>query len=474
MNINYEKNQIIVYGKGLKYDAFIKKLSSLSGEQIYSFFNSRGIALPRMMNVLALTSVCNNKIKFLNSNSLTKDYFTRLQHYKNFTETQLENLFIATNGTSEDFEQYRYNLCKLIIDNFQELDINDGEIMYLKNLKKAKIKSFEEYVGYISACSLEQPGTFDGASIEGLKKDLMFTATNQEILLIGDKYGITIPERLSKEEYLDFIKTYLNMLGRLNAGVEEQIDNMTLQALSIYCKQNGIPMQPAMSKDDLVTYLFYYLDQCEIPYSSVESITYDPTVYGPLDFTVDLSVIPLFGDGVAKKIIHYEGEEADSEEFERQLDLINNPVENQEEPIGITDEDLEEEPESEPITDAEKQIDRPLRFGETKASFDEEKRAKAEALEIEEAKKREAEEAEKIMKELEAKRLEEERIKKEQSIPLATKLGVDVKKSEPNDQYGSNKIKNLGKSNTAKIAWSTVGALLLCAVGVLVWAMFFR
>ena len=473
MNINYEKNQIIVYGKGLKYDAFIKKLASLSGEQIYSFFNSRGIALPRMMNVLALTSVCNQKIKFLNSNSLTKDYFTRLQHYKNFTETQLENLFIATNGTSEEFELYRYNLCKLIIDNYEELDINDGEIMYLKNLKKTKIKSFEEYVGYISACSLEQPGTFDGASIEGLKKDLMFTATNQEILLIGEKYGITIPERLSKEEYLDFIKTYLNMLGRLNAGVEEQIDGMTLQALSIYCKQNGIPMQPAMSKDDLVTYLFYYLDQCEIPYSSVESIIYDSAIYSPLEFTVDLSVIPLFGDGVAKKIIHYEGEENDQEEFERQLDLINNPVEVVEDPIGIVDEDLAQEEEA-PVTEADKQIDRPLRFGETMASFEEDKKAKAEAEAEAEAKRLEAIAAEKLMKEIEAKRLEEERIKKEKAIPLATKLGVDVKSKEPNEQYGSNKIKNLARSNTSKIVWSFVGTVLAAAIGVLVWAMFFK
>ena len=65
MNINYEKNQIMVYGKAIKYDMFIKKLSELSGEQIYGFFNSRGIMLPRMMNCFALISVLNNAKHFL-------------------------------------------------------------------------------------------------------------------------------------------------------------------------------------------------------------------------------------------------------------------------------------------------------------------------------------------------------------------------------------------------------------------------
>ena len=215
-------------------------------------------------------------------------------------ETQLENLFIAVNATAEDFSQYRFNLMKLIVDNYEALDINDGEITYLKNLKKTRIKSFEDYVGYISAACLEQPGTFDGAYVEDLKKDLMFTATNQEIILIGEKYGITIPERLQKDEYVGFIKYYLNKMGKLNDVADEVLDDMSINGLSIYAKREGIPMQPAMSKDDLVTYLFYILEQCDIPYSSVSSIIYDEDMYKPLQFTIDLSAIAPFGNNEAR------------------------------------------------------------------------------------------------------------------------------------------------------------------------------
>ena len=436
MNINYEKNQIMVYGKAIKYDAFIKKLSDLSGEQIYGFFNSRGIMLPRMMNCFALISVLNNEIKFLHSNSLTKDYFVRLQHYSSFTETQLENLFLALNPTTEDFAQYRFNLMKLIVDNYEALDINDGEITYLKNLKKTKIKGFEEYCGYVSAACLEQPGTFDGSLIEDLKKDLMFTATNQEIILIGEKYGITVPERLQKDEYVGYIKYYLSKQGRLTEEADQVLDEMSINGLSIYAKREGIPMQPAMSKDDLVTYLFYILEQCEIPYSTVSQIVYDESIYKPLEFTIDLSAITPFGNGEAKKIIHYQGEEADEEEFNKMLDLINNPVE-----IVEEQEEVVELPEVE--------IERPLKPGETKVVLEE---LKKEPIK-EEPKPQEI-------------KIEQAPVKKEVVVPLKDKLGIDINTTIPNEQYALKEKKIFKNSRSKNITICVFAGLIVILAGV--------
>ncbi|MCR5231192.1 MAG: hypothetical protein K6B64_00925, partial [Acholeplasmatales bacterium] len=85
MEINYAKNQITLYGKVCKLDTLIKKLSSLSGEQMYHFLIDRTTQLPRRINCLAMISVLNNKIKFLHSNSLPKDYFAKLQYYASFS-----------------------------------------------------------------------------------------------------------------------------------------------------------------------------------------------------------------------------------------------------------------------------------------------------------------------------------------------------------------------------------------------------
>ena len=38
----------------------------------------------------------------------------------------------------------------------------DGEISYLKSLKKLPIESFDKYFNYISAASLETKTSFDG------------------------------------------------------------------------------------------------------------------------------------------------------------------------------------------------------------------------------------------------------------------------------------------------------------------------
>ena len=85
MDINLEKGTIIIFGKSSKLSTIISKFSSLSGEQAYSFFTNRGIQIPRLLNVMALRSVINDRIKWVNSNTLSKDYFQRLKYYPHFT-----------------------------------------------------------------------------------------------------------------------------------------------------------------------------------------------------------------------------------------------------------------------------------------------------------------------------------------------------------------------------------------------------
>lgn len=264
----------------------------------------------------------------------------------------------------------------------------------------------------------------------------MFTATNQEIILIGEKYGITVPERLQKDEYVGYIKYYLSKQGRLTEEADQVLDEMSINGLSIYAKREGIPMQPAMSKDDLVTYLFYILEQCEIPYSTVTQIVYDESIYKPLEFTIDLSAITPFGNGEAKKIIHYQGEEADEEEFNKMLDLINNPVE-------IVEEQEEE------VELPEVEIERPLKPGETKAVLEE---LKKEPIK-EEPKPQEI-------------KIEQAPVKKEVVVPLKDKLGIDINTTIPNEQYALKEKKIFKNSRSKNITICVFAGLIVILAGV--------
>ena len=310
MELNYSKNQIILYGKVCKLDTLINKLSTLSGEQVYHFLIDRTTQLPRRIHCMALISVLNNRIKFLHSNSMPKDAFIKLQYYASYSEQQLFMLFQKI-CTEEDFVSYRKNLFSLIIDNYQQLNLNDGELMYLKNLNKQPIGSFPDYFNYITGACLEQPNTFDGQDIDVLKCNLQYSASNQDVFDLALKYGVPLPTRLKREEYLEFIFDYLKRKGNYSEVVASDLNAMNITQISTYARRTGIPMQPNMSKTELITYLFYFLGLCEIPTTSMDEIKSSPK-YEPLEFRVDLQAIDSFGKGEPKRVIYYAGDHEDT------------------------------------------------------------------------------------------------------------------------------------------------------------------
>jgi len=318
MDINFEKGTVTLFGKAGKLDTLIKKFTMLSGEQVYHFLVNRGIQFPRRLNCHALMSVLNQKIKFLNSNSLSKDYFTRLKYYSSFSEQQLYNLFVKICNDENSFYEYRYNLFKLLLLNFVAMDFNDGELTYVKNLKKANLESFEQYYNYISGAGVEQEGTFDGQDLDVLKENLEFSASNQEIYDIASKYGIEIPQKLKKEDLLEFIIWWMQQDNSYNDQIGEELNQMTLQQLGTFAERTNIPMASNMSKKQLVTYLFFILSRSEIETTSIKRLEITEE-YVPLEFKVDLTKVSLFKNAEPKKIIHYKGEENDTDQFNQAI-----------------------------------------------------------------------------------------------------------------------------------------------------------
>ncbi len=318
MDINFEKGTVTLFGKSTKFDTLIRKFAMLSGEQAYHFLINRGIQLPRRMNCLALMSVLNKRIKFLNSNSLSKDYFARLKYYSSFSEQQLFNLFLKICNDPDSFYAYRYNLFKLILTNFVAMDFSDGELSYVKNLKKATVESFEQYFNYISGAALEQEDTFDGQNKKVLFDALEFSASNQEIIDIAGKYGYVIPQSLKKDDYLEYIFWYMQGNNTYNDEVAEGLREMTVSQLDIFTKRMNIPMTSTLSKKEMITYLEYLLDKATYDMTSIRRFE-TPDEYQPFVFSVDLNSVSVFGNGKPKKVIHYKGEDEDKEEFKQVL-----------------------------------------------------------------------------------------------------------------------------------------------------------
>ena len=84
MEYNSEKNTVTIFGRTEKLDMLAKRLSGLSGEQVFGLFSNRGILIPRRMNCLALYSVLNEKLKTIHASELSNAQFQRLKYYNEF------------------------------------------------------------------------------------------------------------------------------------------------------------------------------------------------------------------------------------------------------------------------------------------------------------------------------------------------------------------------------------------------------
>ena len=476
MELNYSKNQIILYGKVCKLDTLINKLSSLSGEQVYHFLIDRTTQLPRRINCMALISVLNNRIKFLHSNSMPKDAFIKLQYYASYSEQQLFMLFQKI-CTEEDFVSYRKNLFSLIIDNYQQLNLNDGELMYLKNLNKQPIGSFPDYFNYITGACLEQPNTFDGQDIDVLKCNLQYSASNQDVFDLALKYGVPLPTRLKREEYLEFIFDYLKRKGNYSEVVASDLNAMNITQISTYARRTGIPMQPNMSKTELITYLFYFLGLCEIPTTSMDEIKSSPK-YEPLEFRVDLQAIDSFGKGEPKRVIYYAG---DHEDTSLMADVIKEASQKLEE--------KEEEPlengNSEPVDEA---IEEPIQASpveKIEETLEEEKEEKLEEAAPWKLIGKKQQDQKALEDDILAMKAEEELMAEdiinETLAQIPTKevveieeptIEIDTNKVGQNPEYGTGKIEALANSKSHVVALSiSIGLALVAMVVILLFML---
>ena len=63
MEVNFDNNSIVIFGKKAKLDGVISKFVQLNGDQLSHFLKNRAIKVPRRLHLLALMKVLNRKVK---------------------------------------------------------------------------------------------------------------------------------------------------------------------------------------------------------------------------------------------------------------------------------------------------------------------------------------------------------------------------------------------------------------------------
>ena len=447
MDVNYENNSITIFGKKAKLDAVISKFASISGDQLSHFLNNRSIKVPRKLHLLALLKVLNKKVKKLMTNSLSNDYFIRLQYYKEFSEEQYAILFNKIASDDEEaFLEYRYTFVNLLFLNNVALNFTDGEINYIRSINKEKLEDFNTYCHKIDSVCIDQEGDFDGISIDTCKTAFLKTAPAHEIRTIGKKYGYNVPSRLTKDQLLDYIKFTLDK--KITKNELSTLSNMTLAQVNQFCEKIDAKMSSSLTKPELINYLFYMMDVNPLEKSSIkELIIPEDDAFIPLVFTVDLDAIPPFGRGEPKKLIHYEGEEQDLED--EIITLVEDDIET----------DVEETPEEENLDEPEENLDEP------EENLDEPEEENLD--EPEEEPVPEPEPEEEPVPEPEPEEEPEPIVEDAQPEPVAEEPveekfnQVSDLSSRENELYGSPKVENTGKGKVKLIVLSVLGLALI-------------
>ncbi len=398
MEYNKDKDTIMVYSRKMGLSTLAKKLADLNADQISGFFHNRNIKIPRKINVMALIGALNERIKTLDSKALSRDGFSKLMYYPEFNEYLLESLFNKI-GKEEDFEKYRCNLWALLIRNYEALQLLDGEVQYLINVRKQKMEGAAQFFERIQDCTVDLESDFDGIPSMNLESLLKNSYSQDDVRQLAKKYGIIIPNRLKKDELVVYVRQILQSKKRLTGALDKDLAEMTVVQLNSFCKLHQIEISANLKKNEIVFLFLFLLREQQIEkMKDREIFSYDWCE--PLEFTVDLSAIDSFGRGTDKKIIilpNEEPEEETPEEPEEEpeskgtiipirvegLDVLfdvehgtilpdpnaqaaqqepeDEPAEeSEEEPVEELEEELDEELEEEPAEEPEEELDEEL------------------------------------------------------------------------------------------------------------------
>lgn len=312
MEFSNNKEVLTIFDKRGKVVTLATKLAALSAEQIKDFFNVRLNKIPRHLNSLAIMKVLNNKIPTLNSLSLTKDMFTKLQYYKDFTEFQLQTLFEKI-CDEEDYLQYRINLWTLILRNYDVLNLLDGEVQHLSKIKKLKVEDFSSYNRILFEVSQDINRCFDGVPAKKLEEIFNNTFSSDELRRLAEKYGFTISQRLKKDEFSEYLKQILKSKKKLTAALSKEIDTMTVVQLNSLCQVHEVTLSSNLKKNEIIFLLLFLIKKNKLSTSEIKGLS-DTWGITPLEFTVDLDKIDNFGRGEAKEVIILPSDEPFEEE----------------------------------------------------------------------------------------------------------------------------------------------------------------
>jgi len=266
MKIEDRQSIVTLNGKEMSVEEAARKFSKISSANIVEIFSQSKKLLPRQARMVVLRSLLDEQVRILKFKNLNLSDETnyRLNWYRNFSETQLLNLFAMLDEDGSLAEMYKEDLWLMFLHVSNSLGVSDKALDELfANIDSAKISNRDDFIAYnetIGALFYDEPGQFDGIPFDTFRESLSNSSTLVELRQIANIHNINVPRRIKKEELINIIFQALEDQGKLTDDIKETLPEKSVIQLQRFAKDNDIKASVELKKDEIIDYILKNLE----------------------------------------------------------------------------------------------------------------------------------------------------------------------------------------------------------------------
>ncbi len=262
-DIKINQQELSYDGRSYELDEIIRSLSNTTYQVIVDIFLKHDVKIPRKVRMDAMRATLRPSIVKTRSECLTLDQKLnyRLLWFNTFSEEQMSfyfeyfkskelnrvfatkfyrNLLLWLNSEKATYSKVLEELIPITIEN---KDILDKEIK-IKDI----LKSFDPFF-------VDNKNVIDGLLIDKFRPVIYNSATKEQVERIGQKYGISIPNKINKSTIGAYVIEKLKAMGVDTTELMKNISTMAVKDIRQFAKDNGLETSGELNKKEMIEYI---------------------------------------------------------------------------------------------------------------------------------------------------------------------------------------------------------------------------
>ncbi len=240
-------------------DVVAKEMQSISLKELSDLFKANAVFIDKKMQMDVMRNSLRPFVIKTRHECLTldsrKNY--RLLWFNIFSQSQLEFLFeqFDSRDLDDDYVSKLYkNILRNIDDDFYEILSKKASNAYKRVGEVKDIKAVDVNIEFREIFT-DSFGFFDGLLIKDFRPIIFNSSTVDEIIKIGKKYNVFIPERLAGETFRDYVRGKLEVKKILDVESDSILKTGSMKEIADLAKKHNIKTYFKLGKKEAIEYI---------------------------------------------------------------------------------------------------------------------------------------------------------------------------------------------------------------------------